>query len=440
MRGMIPRVPASAAFDAKSLLRDWRMLCERLGERRAGSGAEQQAAAYIAQRFSEAGMDEVRIEPFPCTHVRRADAEVHERSGGGWRRLAATPLVGAPGTPKGRPVEGELVWLELPEQGRRLEPGGLRGKVVAVFGPLPTEVAVHRGLVAAEPLAVVQVDDRLPFAWTKSDGVYPYWAQRYGMRPTLTVPYLEAWRWRREGVRRLRVRVAVDQVEGTSQNVIAEWRGSSPAAPALVFTAHHDTQCGNTGADDNASGVVCLLALARAFGAGRRLRRTVRLISFGTEEQLSVGSTAFVRRHQPGPGEIGLVINFDSVASPLGHWLMSVAGGQALARFATKELASGGLDVVAQPEIIPFSDQFPFNRMGVPSLWFMRTNFPGGRWQHHSPQDNLENVSVDAVMQLLSAVLPLAVHLGRRTRWPFPGRLPAALHAKARQVGRDLFG
>lgn len=431
--------PVPAEFAARSLQRDWTVLCEMIGERRAGSAAERQAAEYIAGRFSASGIDEVRIEPLPCTHVRRARAEVHERTVRGWRAVEAAALVGAPSTPGGGTVEGELVWLELPENGKRIRPGSLRRRIVAVFGPLPTELAVHRRLVAAEPLAVLHVDDRLPFTWTKSDGVYPYWARQYGMRPTLAVPYLDAWRWRREGVNRLRVRVALDQPAGTSQNVIAELPGRLPKAPALVFTAHHDTQCGNVGADDNASGVVCLLALARAFARQRR-SRPIRLISFGAEEQLSVGSSAYAQRHRPTPAEVGLVINFDSVASPLGHWLMSVAGTEALGGFAAGELSRRGLDVAVQPEIIPFSDQFPFNRGGVPSLWFMRTNFPGGRWQHHSRHDNLENVSIPEVQRLLTAVHGMAAGLANRARWPFPSRLPAAQLAQAQQIGRDLFG
>lgn len=427
-------------FALPALGSDWRMLCENIGERRAGSDAERRAADFIARRFQASKMDEVWTERFPCAHLRSAVAEVEEREGRSWRRIPAATLVGAPGTPDGRAVRGELVWLELPENARRIKAGAWRDRIVAIFGPLPTEPAVHRRFVAAEPLAVIHVDDRLPFAWTKNDGVYPYWARRYGMPPMLTVPYTDAWRWRREGVRQLRVRVAVDQTAGESRNVIGEWRGTSPERPALVLTAHHDTQCGNPGADDNASGVICLLALAQALGAQPRLKRTVRLISFGAEEQLSVGAAAYVRQHDVTPRRVGLVINIDSVSSPLGHWHMSVAGGPALTRLAVAQLAAGGLEVDARPEITPFSDQFPFNRAGVPSLWFMRTNFPGGRWQHHSPHDTLEHVSADEVQRLLAALYPLVRTLGGRERWPFPPALPAKQRALAVRIGRQLFG
>jgi Zn-dependent M28 family amino/carboxypeptidase len=238
---------------------------------------------------------------------------------------------------------------------------------------------------------------------------------------------------------RLRVRVEVELVNAKSQNVSGELPGRSPALPALVLTAHHDTQCGNTGADDNASGVVCLLALARAL-APIPLQRTVRLVSFGAEEQLSVGSHAYVRRHRITSAQAGLVVNFDSVSSPLGHWVMSSAGDPALDRHARRHLSAAGLEVGSRPEITPFSDQFPFNRAGVPSLWFMRTNFPGGRWQHHSMYDSLENVSTAEVQRLLGAVFPLITSLASRKKWPFPSTLPAREQARARRLGRELFG
>ena len=425
-----------------SLLRDWKVLCSTIGERRAGTAAERRAADFVAAEWSAAGLDQVRLESFPCTSMTELHAEVREPvARNGWRNVEAVPLVGTPPTPGTSAFEGELVWLELPEGGHRLRPGSLRGKILALFGPLPTEAALHQRLVHAAPVAVIHVDERLPFGWAKNDGMYPYWVRRFGVRPTLTVPYLVAWRWRQQGVTRLRVRVVARAVPAESQNVVGEIPGRDPRLPAIVVTAHHDTQCNNVGADDNGSGVVGLLALARQLAASRsRAWRTVRFVSFGTEEQLSVGSAAYVRQHPTTRRDTALVVNFDSVASPLGHFVMWVAGAPALEQHATRRLAVRGVDVVARREISPFFDHFPFNRVGVPSLTFMRENFPGGRWQHHSAYDNLANVSPGVLQRLLDACGPLIRGLADARKLPFPAGLPREQQLAARKLGRDLLG
>ncbi len=424
--------------DEAALGRDWRVLCEKIGERRAGSVAERRAADFIATQLVAAGCAPAVLEEFPCTSLVRAVTRVCAREGSRWREVESAVLVGVPGTPGGRAVEGEMVWLEMPEHASRLMARSLRGKIAVIFGPLPTSVAQHRALLAAEPLAVVHIDERLPFAWAKSDGVYPRWARRFGMPPIITVPYTDAWRWRQAGVRRLRVQARVELRAARSQNVIAELPGRDRRLPAIVLTAHHDTQCGNPGADDNASGVVALLAFARALG-GRTRRRTIRLISFGAEEQLSVGSAAYVRVHADALSEIGLVLNFDSIASPLGHLEMWRVGAPTLEQVALRTLARGGVRPAVKADVSPFFDHFSFNQAGVPSLAFYRPNFSGGRWQHHSRHDTLANVSAEEVVRLVEALLPLVTMLASRATWPFPRAIPAAQARVARELARDLF-
>jgi len=428
------------ALDPRRIQRDWAFLCGTLGERRAGTAEEQQAADFIAERLVAAGCSSVRQETFPCDSLRAARATVAARQGRRWVSSPAAVLVGAPGTPGGKAVEGELVWREMPEQGRRLSPNCLRGKILMLFGPLPSDVATHRRLVAARPAAVIHVDERLPFPWTKNEGVYPHWAKTHGMPPMVTIPYTRAWEWRQAGVETVRVAVTVDLRQARSQNVIAEHPGLDPALPAIVVSAHHDTQCGNPGADDNGSGVMCVLELARVL-AGHRFRRTLRFISFGTEEQLSVGSGAYVQAHRDTiRSSTGLVVNFDSVSSPLGHYELSAVGPEALARSAVRALSAGGVDVVLQREVTPFVDNFPFNWAGVPSLCFVRSNFPGGRWQHHSEHDTLANVSLDVLVDLLRGITPWIATAASQARFPYESGLPAEQRAAARRLGRDLFG
>jgi len=427
---------STEASQARRILQHWRILCAEIGQRLAGTAAERRAADLIEGELRKAGCGRVWQEPFPCASLRAAKVRVSARERGRWRAVPGAALAGAPGT---APIEGELVWLEMPENADRLTPGCLRGRVAAIFGPLPTEVRHHRLLVAAAPAVVIHIDERLPFAWTKHDGVYPHWTRKHGMPPIITIPYTDAWRWRRDGVRKARVEATVRLEPALSQNVIADLPGTDPLLPPILLTAHHDTQAGNPGADDNGSGVVCILELARIL-ASRPRRRSVRFISFGAEEQLSVGAAAYVQAHRREAARAGLVVNLDSVASPLGHWELSCIGSDALARHAHRALAARGLDMVLRQEVTPFVDNFPFNWAGVPSLWFTRSNFPGGRWQHHSVNDHLENVSVAAVVRLLRGVAPLLERLAGQRRWPFSAGLPARQRAIARKLGRELLG
>lgn len=136
----------------------------------------------------------------------------------------------------------------------------------------------------------------------------------------------------------------------------------------------------------------------------------------------------------------GLVINFDSVSSPLGHCELSCVGSGALAKKAVVVLSHHGVDTVLRRDVTPFVDNFPFNVAGVPSLYFGRANCSAGRWQHHSRHDTLENVSVDAVVRLLTGVTPLIEQLTHGGSWTFSTELPADQQTLARRLGRDLFG
>lgn len=84
----------------------------------------------------------------------------------------------------------------------------------------------------------------------------------------------------------------------TVANLIAEVPGSKEI---VVVGAHYDAVAGTTGADDNASGVAALLALARAF-AGKRPGRTLRFVAFANEEPpyfqdaTLMGSAVYARR------------------------------------------------------------------------------------------------------------------------------------------------
>jgi aminopeptidase YwaD len=92
---------------------------------------------------------------------------------------------------------------------------------------------------------------------------------------------------------------------GRSVNVVATEPGLDPTEPHLVVGAHLDTVPQAPGAEDNASGVGALLAVADAL-QDRRARLPVVLVAFGAEEPRGptdddhhYGSRAYVARMSP---------------------------------------------------------------------------------------------------------------------------------------------
>ena len=86
----------------------------------------------------------------------------------------------------------------------------------------------------------------------------------------------------------------------SAENLIAELPGTVRPGEIVVVGAHYDTVPGSPGANDNASGVAVLLALAERF-AQRPQPRTLRFVAFANEEQpfflsADMGSYAYARR------------------------------------------------------------------------------------------------------------------------------------------------
>ena len=105
----------------------------------------------------------------------------------------------------------------------------------------------------------------------------------------------------------------VEQPFGGGTNVYAIVRGASD--DAIVLGAHFDhLGHGYPGADDNASGVAVVLAVAEAL-ATRHLERTIVIACFSAEEDGLAGSEYFVE-HLPVQ-HVTAMVNLDMVGRPL---------------------------------------------------------------------------------------------------------------------------
>ncbi len=171
-----------------------------------------------------------------------------------------------------------------------------------------------------------------------------------------------------------------------SRNVLGKLEGSDPILrdEYIVYSAHWDhlgrdvrregDQIFN-GAADNAVGVAGLLELARAFSAGKPLRRSLLFLAPTAEEQGLLGARYYVR-NPPYPAAMTLAnLNMDG----LNTWgrtfdVRQIGAGHSTLDELLKDVvrrAHRRLLPDPHPERGMFyrSDHFEFMRMGIPALY-----------------------------------------------------------------------
>jgi aminopeptidase YwaD len=413
-------------------------LAGEIGVRLAGTPGEQAAATYISQEFEAVGAL-VHTEPFPV-NARRVQTETLEiEIGDRWHSFPCSLFSSTPGT-HGRPVEAPLVFFEAPTEYQRQDLSHLRGKAVVHLGCHIESREHYRRLMHAEPAFLLFVDVRYPGSVPLADGMFPAYTRALGAKPTVNVAYMDAWRWKVENASRARLTVTGGMEPAASANVIADLPAPDADAPIIYVGAHHDTQANSPGADDNGSGVSGLLELARVLAPLPRLR-TLRLISFGAEEQLSVGSSHYVRNHRDEVSQRGqFIFNLDSYGSWLG-WTQLICNGPAeLKSYVRPFFKRAGLFPGFTAAIIPYADHFPFVATGIPGMTLGRSNCVGGRFFHHRPDDDLSRVSVQVMAASLSAVAAVLADASQRDELPFPAHIPAEQAREAESMWNDLFG
>lgn len=225
-----------------------------------------------------------------------------------------------------------------------------------------------------------------------------------------------------------RITVAVAHERAETANVAAVLPGRDPAlaGECVVVGAHHDhlghggdaslapEQVGTVhpGADDNASGVAALLAVARAFAAEGPPRRTILFAAFGAEELGLLGSAHLVKNPPARcPVErMQLMVNLDMVGRPRGGKLYVDGADTAKGLRAVVEA------LAARPSRLPLvlafggdgygpSDHTSFHARGVPVLFL----FTGAHADYHRPTDTADKIDAAG----LAAVARLAHRAAR---------------------------
>jgi hypothetical protein len=227
------------------------------------------------------------------------------------------------------------------------------------------------------------------------------------------------------------------------ENVEAELRGGSKPDEIVVIGAHYDSVDESPGADDNASGVAAMLALARRF-AREHPARTIRFVAFVNEEPPNfqtnaMGSWQYARRSRQRGEKIVAMLSLEAVGyysdergsqqypPPLnllypnrGDFLgfVSNVGSRGLLRRALRTFRRNARfpsQGAVLPPVIPqagWSDQWSFWQFGYPAL--MVTDTAVFRNPHyHVATDRPETLDYDRFARAVDGLLGVARELAR---------------------------
>lgn len=173
-----------------------------------------------------------------------------------------------------------------------------------------------------------------------------------------------------------------------SRNVVASREVSG--FNTIVIGAHMDTIADVDGANDNASGIGVLLALAKEVQKAKSIPYTLHFVAFGSEEIGLIGSTNWVNNLSPlgGRSKIRAMLNFDSV----GSGELELLGTLELVDQVLMLATDLGFDVSRgdRPRGTA-SDHDVFLAVGIPAMLFVGSDVS----RNHTPEDTLEFIELD---------------------------------------------
>ena len=221
----------------------------------------------------------------------------------------------------------------------------------------------------------------------------------------------------------------------SGENLVVEIRGRTKPDEIVILGAHYDSVDGSPGADDNASGVAAVLAIARRFSK-ETPARTVRFVLFANEEPphfmtAEMGSWQYAKRCRDRGERIVAMLSLEMLGyyndargsqqyPPALAALYPDTGdfvafaGNLESRALVKQCAASfrrhtsfPAESAALPAVIPqigWSDQWSFWQFGWPAL--MVTDTALFRNPHyHGPSDRPETLDYESMARVVEGLL-----------------------------------
>ncbi len=225
---------------------------------------------------------------------------------------------------------------------------------------------------------------------------------------------------------KIQLNIEVETRISTSRNVVGMIPGSDPKLKEeyIVICAHHDhlgISDGEViaGADDDGTGTVALIGIAKAL-LTERPKRSVIIAWFTGEEQGLYGSHFFVNNCPVPIEKISTCLNLDMLGRNdtdslylVGSNLLSSELDASIHNVNSKYGINFVFDYLysnlTHPQRVYFrSDHYPFIRFGIPSVWI----FCGFTSDYHTPKDVLEYINYEKFLKVTKLTYLTAFETG----------------------------
>lgn len=407
--------------NATRMLEDVKTLSS-FGNRFAGSEAENKAADFVKSAFEEAGL-EVIEETFMADAFDEYESFV-ELNG---KKYPTRSMQYSPSTPA-EGVEGELVYANVGRD-EDFENLSLEDKIVIFHRDKETEkdqfwpevkIAAQKG---AKGVILINFDPWV-FITTLETGFFNPEKRFLPIEPN-PIPAVivgrdsgqEILNEMEKGNKKVKIFANTFNGKRESRNVRGIKHGTELPDEKILIYGHRDS-AGTPGANDNGSGTVIMMEIARLL-KDLNTKRTIELVSMGAEEQLgSYGAYEYVTRHKDELDKIKASIEIDMVGAGSELWV--VEGGDwpdeeiRLAKWLcdyVKETASNlGYHIDLGFCVLGTPDSGRFAKAGVPTTWIWG---PGDSF-YHSPEDTWEKVDPNKVKAVCDIVLTSIYNLANK--------------------------
>ena len=242
-----------------------------------------------------------------------------------------------------------------------------RGKIVMIDGYMG--YWRYQDILAAGAVGFITYDGHINYADCDIDQreLRPHVAKGNKL-PGVNINAKDAVRLVENDTKTVKIVLEQDEWEGQSRNVVLEIPGE--VDEWIVRTAHYDSTSLSTGAYDNMSGSIGILAMAEHFMTAPH-KRGIRMILCGSEERGLLGSKAWVRDYPQLAEKCVLNVNLDMIGSIMGKFHACVTGEDKLVgyiEYFANELGFG----IGVRQGVYSSDSSPMADVGIPAVSFAR--------------------------------------------------------------------